>query len=69
MMKNFILTYACSLDRGLQGLASVRDNDVVGPSLFDLPLFLVSARTFRCLPDAFFACLRGVNLEVVNEGH
>lgn len=28
MMKNFMLTQACSLGRGLQRLASVRDNDL-----------------------------------------
>lgn len=66
MMKNFMLTQACSLSRCLQRLASVRDNDVVGSPLSDLPLFLVYPRTLWCLLVAFFACLRGVNAEVVN---
>ncbi len=66
MMKNFMLTQACSLDRCLQRLASVRDNDVVGSPLSDLPLFLVYPRTLRCLLDAFYASLRGVNAGVVN---
>ncbi|EBI1833057.1 hypothetical protein FK088_12180 [Salmonella enterica] len=66
MMKNLMLTQACSLGRGLQRLAYVRDNDVVGSPLSDLPLFLVYPRILRCLLDAFFACLRGVSAEVVN---
>ncbi|ECN0437859.1 hypothetical protein MVS59_004576 [Salmonella enterica] len=66
MMKKFMLTQACSLGRGLQRLASVRDNDFVGSLLSDLPLFIVYPRIPQCLLDAFFACLRGVNAEVVN---
>ncbi|EDR3976685.1 hypothetical protein LWG30_001875 [Salmonella enterica] len=66
MMKKFMLTQAFSLGRGLQRLASVRDNDFVGSLLSDLPLFIVYPRIPRCLLDAFFACLRGVNAEVVN---
>lgn len=34
--------------------------------LSDMPLFLVSPRTFRRLSDAFFACPRGAKAEVVN---
>ncbi len=66
MMKNFMLTQACSLGRYLQRLASVRDNDVVGSPMSDLPLFLVYPRKLWCLLVAFCACLRGVNVEVVN---
>ncbi|EAA4710423.1 hypothetical protein DPK85_15795 [Salmonella enterica subsp. diarizonae] len=65
-MKNFMLTQACSLGRYLQRLASVRDNDVVGSPMSDLPLFLVYPRKLWCLLVAFCACLRGVNAEVVN---
>ncbi|ECD5540160.1 hypothetical protein AABH71_003921 [Salmonella enterica] len=66
MMKNFMLTQACSLGRYLQRLASVYDNDVVGSPMSDLLLFLVYPRKLWCLLVAFFACLRGVNVEVVN---
>ncbi|HHQ8347037.1 TPA: hypothetical protein ACSUN1_000560 [Salmonella enterica subsp. diarizonae] len=66
MMKNFMLTQACSLGRYLQRLASVRDNDVVGSPMSDLPLFLVYPRKLWCLLVAFCACLRGVNAVVVN---
>ncbi|EBQ9002676.1 hypothetical protein CDJ04_19850 [Salmonella enterica] len=65
-MKNFMLTQACSLGRYLQRLASVYDNDVVGSPMSDLLLFLVYPRKLWCLLVAFFACLRGVNVEVVN---
>ncbi|HGV9720617.1 TPA: hypothetical protein ACNOC2_001322 [Salmonella enterica subsp. enterica serovar Enteritidis] len=45
MMKNLTLIHACSLGPGLQGLASVRDNDFVG-----LPLLIF---TFVFIPPVF----------------
>ncbi|EDM1360207.1 hypothetical protein CN032_24365 [Salmonella enterica subsp. enterica serovar Newport] len=45
MMKNLTLIHACSLGPGLQGLASVRDNDFVG-----LPLLIF---TFGFIPPVF----------------
>lgn len=66
MMKNFMLIQACSLGRGLQGLAPVCDNDFVGSPLSDMSLFLMSLRTLRHLLDSLFVSFRGVKSEVVN---